>query len=203
MEQTRIVKIQVIIGSTRQGRYGEKPAEWIFNELRQLEGVKVELVDLRDYPLPFYDEPISPMKLNGSYNKPEVSRWSEKVRQADAFIIVAPEYNHGYGAVLKNALDHLYPEWNHKPVGFLGYGSVGGARVIEQLRLVAIELQMLPIKSAIHISLEVYIATMGLTGAPAGEVFNKLLRQGSRDFAGIFLDELVNMTQRTGELRKQ
>jgi NAD(P)H-dependent FMN reductase len=202
MEQLRTVKIQVIIGSIRQGRYGEKPAEWIFNELEQLQAVEAELVDLRDYPLPFYDEPVSPIKLNGRYSKPELTRWSEKVNQADAFIIVSPEYNHGYTAVLKNAIDHLYPEWNHKPVGFVSYGSVGGARVIEQIRLVAIEMQMLPIKNAIHIPLEVYIATMGLEGAPAREVFNKLLRQGTRDFAGIFLNELVSLTQHTQELRR-
>jgi NAD(P)H-dependent FMN reductase len=202
MEQIRIVKIQVIIGSTRQGRYSEKPAEWILNELEQLEGVEAELVDLRDYPLPFYDEAVSPMKLNGRYSKSDVTRWSEKVKQADAFIIVSPEYNHGYTAVLKNAIDHLYPEWNHKPVGFVSYGSVGGARVIEQIRLVAIELQMFPIKNAIHIPLEVYMATMGLEGAPAREIFNKLLRQGARDFAGIFLNELVSLTQCTRELRK-
>lgn len=203
MEQIGIVKIQVIIGSTRQGRYSEKPAEWIFNELEQFEGVEAELVDLRDYPLPFYDEQVSPIKLNGRYSKPEVTRWSEKVKQADAFIIVTPEYNHGYTAVLKNAIDHLYPEWNHKPVGFVSYGSVGGARVIEQIRLVAIEMQMFPIKNAIHLPLEAYIATMGLDGAPAREVFNKILRQGTKDFAGIFLSELVNLTQHTQELRKQ
>jgi NAD(P)H-dependent FMN reductase len=190
------INIQVIIGSTRQGRYSEKPAHWIFSELGKLESVNPELVDLRDYPLPFFDEAISPMKLNGTYTNPAISRWSEKVKQADAFIIIAPEYNHGYTAVLKNAIDHLYPEWNHKPVGFLSYGTVGGARVIEQLRLVAIELQLLPIKNAIHIPMEVYIATMGLENTAAKEIFNHFLRSGSRDIAGVFFDELLKLTRR-------
>jgi NAD(P)H-dependent FMN reductase len=203
MEQIKKVKIQVIIGSTRKGRYGEKPAHWIFGELNQLEGVEAELVDLRDYPLPFYDEPVSPARLNGQYSSPEIMKWSKKVMEADAFIIVAPEYNHGYTAVLKNAFDHLYPEWNHKPVGFLSYVSVGGARVIEQLRLVAIELQMLPIKNSIHVPLDVYIATMGLKNPEVPEVFNKALRRGARDFAGIFLNELVRLAESTQGLRKK
>ncbi len=202
MSQTTMkIHLQVIIGSTRQGRFSEKPAKWIFAELEKEEGVTAELVDLRDYPLPFFDEPVSPMKLNGVYSDPAVTRWSEKVKQADAYVIIAPEYNHGYTAVLKNAIDHLYPEWNNKPVGFLSYGSVGGARVIEQLRLVAIELQMLPIKQAIHIPLEVYIATMGLENGPAKEVFNQFLRQGPRDIAGLFLDELVKLARNASLLR--
>jgi NAD(P)H-dependent FMN reductase len=202
MEQIRRVKIQVIIGSTRQGRYSEKPAQWIFGELKKQE-VDAELVDLRDYPLPFYNEPVSPLRLNGQYPNPDVMKWSNKVKEADAYIIVAPEYNHGYTAVLKNAIDHLYPEWNHKPVGFLSYGSVGGARVIEQMRLVAIELQMLPIKNSIHIPLEVYINTMGLKNSEAPEIFNKALRLGNRDVAGIFLNELINLTNGTHELRSK
>jgi len=202
MEQIRRVKIQVIIGSTRQGRYSEKPAQWIFGELKKQE-VDAELVDLRDYPLPFYNEPVSPLRLNGQYPNPDVMKWSNKVKEADAYIIVAPEYNHGYTAVLKNAIDHLYPEWNHKPVGFLSYGSVGGARVIEQMRLVAIELQMLPIKNSVHIPLEVYINTMGLKNSEAPEIFNKALRLGNRDVAGIFLNELINLTNGTHELRSK
>lgn len=194
MEQADI-RIQVVLGSTRKGRYSEKPGHWIFQELQKLEGVNAELVDLRDYPLPFYDEEVSPTKLKGNYSNSTVKKWSEKVKQADAFVIITPEYNHGYTAVLKNALDVLYPEWNHKPVGFLGYGSVGGARVIEQMRLVAIELQMIPIRNAIHIPIELYIATMNESGPKANAIFNQFLREGRSDFAGIFIDELVAITQ--------
>lgn len=147
-----MVKIHVIIGSTRQNRFSEKPAQWIYEELKKREGVEAELVDLRDYPLPFYDEPGGgPTKLGGKYSNETAVRWAEKVGEADGYIIVTPEYNHGYPAVLKNALDYVYYEWNKKPVGFVSYGGVGGARSVEQLKQVTVELEMVPISKAIHI----------------------------------------------------
>lgn len=88
----------------------------------------------------------------GDYTDETVARWAKKIAAADAYIAVTPEYNHGYSAVLKNAFDHLYHEWNNKPIGFLSYGSVGGARSVEQLRQIAIELQMAPIRNAIYIA---------------------------------------------------
>ena len=140
------------IGSTRQNRFSEKPAHWIFEETKKKEGVEVELLDLRDYPLPFFNEPISPSYMKEEYADPAVRKWVNKIAEADAYIIVTPEYNHGYPAVLKNALDYAYFQWNNKPVGFLSYGGVsGGARSVEQLRLVAIELQLTPIHDAVHI----------------------------------------------------
>lgn len=147
-----MLRIKVIIGSTRQNRFGEKPARWIFEELKKRPDVEAELVDLRDYPLPFFDEPKSPAMAKGTYTNTAVIKWAKKVAEGDGFIIVSPEYNHGYPAVLKNALDYVYYEWNCKPVGFVSYGGVGGARVIEQLRLVAVELQMVPIRSAVNIA---------------------------------------------------
>lgn len=146
------------MGSTRQGRFSEKAARWIFEQVKATEGVEAELIDLRDYPLPFFDEPESPMRLKGNYTHSEVLRWAAKVTEADAYIIVTPEYNHGYPAVLKNALDSLYAEWAHKPVGFVAYGNVGGARSVEQLRQVIVELQMVSIKNALHIPPPVYMA---------------------------------------------
>ena len=193
--------VKVILGSTRQGRYGDKPASWIFGELGKLESITAELLDLRDYPLPFYDEPVSPMRLNGNYSTPQIKKWSEKIKEADAFIIIAPEYNHGYTAVLKNALDHLYPEWNFKPVGFISYGSVGGARVIEQLRQVAVELQMLPIKNAIHAPIDLYMQTMTLAPDAAPELFNKFLRDGARNHLELFIGELLHVAENTRGLR--
>lgn len=160
-----------------------------------------ELLDLRDYPLPFFDESVSPMRMNGQYSNQAVAKWADKVKQADAYIMICPEYNHGYTAVLKNAIDHLYPEWNHKPVGFLSFGSTGGARAIEQLRLVAVELQLLPIKNAIHIPVDLYINTMNLTAAESPEVYNQALRKEGRDMVGTFLEELVNLAKATISLR--
>lgn len=145
------IKLQVIVGSTRAGRFSEKPALWILESAKKLEDVEAEIIDLRDFTLPFFDASMSPAYANGSYTQPDVGRWTKKIGEADGFIIVSPEYNHGYSAVLKNALDWVYQEWNNKPVGFISYGGVGGARSVEQLRLVAIELQMAPIRNAIHI----------------------------------------------------
>ncbi len=113
--------------------------------------MEAKLLDLRDYPMPFLDDPMSPAMLEGNYPDKTVKIWAEKIKEADGYIIVAPEYNHGYSGVLKNAMDQLYSEWNNKPVGFVSYGGVGGARSVEQLRQVAIEFQMAPIRNAIHI----------------------------------------------------
>jgi len=136
-----MIKVKVILGSTREGRFGEQPANWIVEEAKRLNDVEVELLDLRSYPMPFYDEPKSPSTTKGIFPNEVIANWAKKIDEGDAFIIVTPEYNHGYPAVLKNALDYIYYEWNKKPVGFVSYGGVGGARVVEQLREVTIELQ--------------------------------------------------------------
>src|SRR4029077_6108798 len=132
--------VKVILGSTRDGRFGDKPAHWILGEARQRPGVDAELVDLRDHPLPFYDRPPSPTREGGVYPSPAVTRWAQQIAPADAFVVVSPEYNHGYPGVLKNAFDHISPEGGRKPIGFVSYGNAGGARAVEQLRLVAVEL---------------------------------------------------------------
>lgn len=169
------IKIKVIVGSTRQNRFSEKPAYWIFEEVKKKGGVDVELLDLRDYPMPFYNEPTSPAMIkDGNYPNEIVKKWAEKIKEADAYIVVTPEYNHGYPAVLKNAMDHVYYEWNNKPVGFVSYGGVGGARSVEQLRLVAIELQMAPIRNAIHIPTPVYMSMMNEKAPVKPELFESL-----------------------------
>lgn len=145
------IKIQVILGSTRQNRFGDKPAKWIFEKLKAVPEVEAELLDLRDYPLPFFDEPRSPASSGGEYVLAAGRKWAEKIGEADGYIVVTPEYNHGYPAVLKNALDYVYKEWNNKPVGFVSYGVTGGARVVEQLRQVVVELKMVPVRTAVHI----------------------------------------------------
>ncbi len=184
------IKIKVIIGSTRQNRFSEKPAHWIFEETRKREGVEAKLLDLRDYPMPFLDDPVPPSRSGGKYSNEVVQRWAGEIKDSDAFIMVTPEYNHGYSAVLKNALDVIFPEWNKKAVGFVGYGSVGGARAIEQLRQVVVELQMVPIKNAIHIPVEVYRAVMQEQVPVNPELFKPLMTPPS-DRVGMFLDELI------------
>ena len=142
-------RIGIIIGSTRPGRFADHPAAWIAEVAAARPEIEVETLDLRDYPMPFFNEVGGP-----AYVKAEdavARRWQEKIASLDGFIVLAAEYNRGPTGVLKNALDYAYSEWNKKAVAFVGYGGVGGARAVEQLRLHAIELQMAPIRAGVHI----------------------------------------------------
>jgi len=143
------VKIAVIVGTTRAARFGHKPAQWIADIASQRDDMVVEVLDLREYPMPFFDEVASNAWVP---SQNEVARrWQKKIADFDGYIFVSAEYNRGVPAALKNALDYAYPEWNKKPAAFVGYGAVGAARAIEQLRLIAIELQMAPIRTGVHI----------------------------------------------------
>ena len=144
--------ISVIVGSTREGRFSEKPARWILRHLQKREGVEARLLDLRDFPMPFFDQALPPaMPGRPPYEHEVVRKWTAEIATSDGFVVVAPEYNHGPAAVLKNALDWVYPEWNRKAIAFVSYGSAMGARGVEQLRQIAIELQLTPIRSSVHI----------------------------------------------------
>lgn len=142
-------KIAIVVGSTRAARFADVPTQWIANIAKAHADLDVEIVDLRDFPLPFFDEVASSAWVP-SQNE-VAQRWQKKVASFDGYIFTAAEYNHGPTAVLKNAIDYAATEWNKKPAGFVGYGGVGGARAVEQLRLHAVELQMAPVKSAVHI----------------------------------------------------
>jgi NAD(P)H-dependent FMN reductase len=146
-----MLKIKVILGTTRQQRLGEQPAKWIADKAKE-KGLDVEILDLRDYPLPFFDEAMSPTMavMKGAYPYPVSAKWTEKIGEADGFIMTVAEYNHGYAAVLKNAFDYVSKEWNKKPVAFVGYGSVGAARAVEQLRPVVAEQQMVSVRATVH-----------------------------------------------------
>ena len=142
-------KIAVIICTTRAARFGEKPARWIYDIARARTDMSVELIDLRDYPMPFFDEVASNA---WAPSKNEVAqRWQKKVAEFDGYIFVTAEYNRSMPAALKNALDYAYPEWNRKAAAYVGYGSVGAARSIEHLRLSCVELQMAPTRTGVHI----------------------------------------------------
>lgn len=145
------LNIKVILSSVRDGRFGAAPAAWITELAKKVEGFSVELLDLKDYMLPIFSEAISPAQVTGEYSKPEVNKWAQKIAEADGFIFVLPEYNHGYPSSLKNNIDYLYKEWNNKPMAIVAYGGAGGARAADQLRTVALELQMAPIRNAVHI----------------------------------------------------
>jgi NAD(P)H-dependent FMN reductase len=152
MEVKNMAVISIIVGSTREGRFSEKPAKWIFEHLKKRDGVDARLLDLRDFPMPFFDQATTPaMPGRAPYKNEVVQRWTTAIAQSDGFVFVAPEYNYGPSAVLKNAIDWVYPEWNRKAVGFVSYGSAMGARGVQQLRLTAIEVQLAPIRSSVHI----------------------------------------------------
>ncbi len=189
------IKIQIIIGSTRQNRFSEKPANYLFEELKKIEIIEAELIDLRDWPLPFYDEPMSPSGNKGNYLNPLGKQWANKIGEADGYIMVVPEYNHGYPAVLKNALDWVYSEWNKKPVGFVSYGSALGARAIEQLRQVVIELKMVPLFSSIHIPIEVLMAVRGATPPIDPALFQPLREGRAGDRVERFFHELIDFAK--------
>lgn len=144
------VKIGVILGSSRPQRAGETVAKWFTSEAKNTDDFIFEFIDLAKINLPMFDEPIPP--LMNQYQNEHTKEWSEKINSLDGFIVLTPEYNHSFPAVLKNALDYLNHEWNKKPIGFVSYGAAsGGLRAVEQLRLVAVELQMVPVKEQIMI----------------------------------------------------
>src|SRR6266542_2903410 len=144
--------ILVIVGSTRQGRFSDKPAQWILQQLHKREGIEAQILDLRDFPMPFFDQPTPPaMPGRPPYEHEVVKKWTAQIAASDGFVFVTPEYNYGTSAVLKNAIDWVYPEWNRKAAAFVSYGSTMGARSVQQLRETAIELQMAPVRSSVHI----------------------------------------------------
>ncbi len=149
MENTS--KIGIIISSIRENRFGDKAAQWIYDIAKNNSELEVELIDLREWNFPLFAEGITPSTANGTYTNPLAQKWADKIKSLDGFIWVCAEYNHGYTSALKNALDYVYKEWHRKPVAFVGYGSAGGARAVEQLRQVAVELQMAPLRYAVHI----------------------------------------------------
>ena len=153
-------RIALIVGSTRPNRFADIPARWVADAAAERSDLTLEVLDLRDWPLPFYEEPVSPLASGGVYSNPVAERWRRKIGEFDAFIVTAAEYNHGPTAVLKNALDSAYYEWRRKPIGFVAYGGTGGARAVEQLRMVSVELHMAPIQPAVHIGMEPFVGVL-------------------------------------------
>jgi NAD(P)H-dependent FMN reductase len=146
-----VTRIGVILGSTRPGRRGEPVAQWVMEAARRRSDADFELVDLADYPLPHLDEPLLPSM--GQYQNAHTLEWAATIGRFDGYVFVTPEYNHGTSGVLKNAIDYLYAEWNNKAMGIVSYGTVGGARAAEHLRLVAGELQMADVRTNVALSL--------------------------------------------------
>lgn len=146
-------KILVILGSIREGRAGEKVARWFMEAMKGNTDAELELADLKDYPLPMFADKVSPFERGANpHPNPQVQKWLDKVKEADGYVIISAEYNHGIPSALKNALDYPFVEWHGKPIGFVAYGGVaGGARVVEALRLVSAELSMYSVREAVYI----------------------------------------------------
>lgn len=173
-------RIQVVLGSTRQNRAGEQVAQWITRLAASRGDLDVELVDLREFPLPFFDAPVSPKRELA--DDPRVRAWAAKVAEADGYVLVTPEYNYGYPAVLKNALDSIYYEWNDKPVGLVGYGAVGGGlRAVMQLRQVVVELGL--VQAHAHVIVPWAGRAFDDDGQPRDEIAGRM--------ASAMLDEVV------------
>lgn len=184
-------KIKIILGSTREGRVGDKIANWVLEKANNRKEFETELIDLRDWPLPFFNSSTLPSSVKDSkgYENPLTQKWSEKINSADGFIIVTCEYNHGYPGVLKNALDHLYHEWNGKPIAFVGYGySANGGRVISHLRDVVAELQMLQTRNEVDVPLW---ATLNQKGEFDGKNYDSRLEN--------LFDQLVSFLKMAGK----
>lgn len=183
--------LEVIVGSTRPGRVGLPVARWFVDLARAHGGFEVALVDLAEVDLPLFDEPEHPRF--GRYAHEHTRAWSALVDRADAFVLVTQEYNHSYGAALKNALDYLHREWAYKPVGFVSYGGVAaGTRAVQALKPVLAALRMTPVPDAVAIPfVERWIDQDGVFRPEEGLVAS----------AKPMLDELLRLTRQLAPLR--
>jgi NAD(P)H-dependent FMN reductase len=146
-----MIDVAIIVGSTRPGRKAADVARWVCGIAQQRSDARFEVVDIEDYTLPLLDEPVPPSMHR--YSHEHTKRWAAKIEAFDAYVFVTPEYNHGTSAALKNAIDFLYREWNNKAAGFVSYGSAGGVRAVEHLRLVMGELQVADVRAQVMLSL--------------------------------------------------
>ena len=146
-----MVKIGIIIGSTRPGRVGEAVAKWVFEQSKSRSDAEFELIDIKDYDLPILDEPVPAAAQQ--YTKEHTKKWAAKIAELDGFLFVTPEYNHSTSAALKNAIDFLFLEWNNKAAGFVSYGSIGGARAVEALRPIMAQLKIADVREQVMLSL--------------------------------------------------
>jgi NAD(P)H-dependent FMN reductase len=147
------MRIGIILGSTRPGRQGESIARWVYARASQRNDAEFALIDLKDYGLGLLNEATVPGAANRQYENPATRRWSQTVDALDSFVFVTPEYNHGVPAALKNAVDLLYPEWNHKAVGFVAYGADGGVRAVEHWRAIVANVLMHDVRAQVSLSL--------------------------------------------------
>ena len=146
-----MIRVGIIIGSTRPGRKAEAVARWVYEIAAKRTDAVYEIVDIADFRLPHLDEPMPPMF--GQYTQSHTKAWAERIASFDGFVFVTPEYNHSTSGALKNAIDFLFKEWNDKAAGFVSYGASGGTRAVEHLRQVMGELKVATVRAQVAISL--------------------------------------------------
>jgi NAD(P)H-dependent FMN reductase len=172
-----MLRIAIIIGSTRPGRNGEAVAKWVYEIAQKRTDAEFELVDIKDFNLPLLDEPVPP--IVGQYSKPHTKVWAAKIGSFDGYVFVTPEYNHGISGALKNAIDFLFAEWNNKAAGFVRYGGASGARGVEQLRLNLAEVQMATVRNQVLLSMYTDFENFSVfkPGPPKEQSVNDMLDQ--------------------------
>ena len=146
-----MLRIAILIGSRRPGRKAETVAKWVYEIAHKRGDAEFELGDIKDFNLLLLDEPVPP--IMGQYSKPHTKVWAGKIGSFDGYVFVTPEYNHGISGALKNAIDFLFGEWNDKAAGFVSYGGAGGARAVEQLRLVMAEVRIATVRNQVLLSM--------------------------------------------------
>jgi NAD(P)H-dependent FMN reductase len=192
-----VTRISVIVGSVRPQRFAEKPANWIAAHLRKHSTVDTRILDLLDYPMPMYEEPLPPAYPGRpAFTNEVVRRWTAEIAASDGFVIVTPEYNHGYPPMLKNALDWVYDEWNRKPVTFVAYGEVAGARSVTHLRDVVATLGMASTQKDVQIPF-----TSLMVHYQGGDVAAELAKFD--DAASVLVDNLLWWTAALKEAREK
>lgn len=189
-------KIAVILGSTRDSRFGPVPAKWIYELAKQREDIEVEFVDLKEYDLPFFNEMASDLWMPSA--DPKAVAWQNKVAEFDGYIFVVAEYNRSITAALKNALDQAYKGWVRKAAAYVGYGSVGAARAIEHLRLINVELQMVPVRSGVHIGGSEFYKVFPMGGNQPISSIEQAILPSAKDM----LDQLTWWTKATKAARE-
>lgn len=188
------MKIAIILGSTRPGRFGAQVADWVVEQTAGRDTAEFELVDLKDFDLDLLNEPTVPGAAQRQYDNPKTRRWSEKIDEFDGYVFVTPEYNHGVPAALKNAFDVLYPEWVHKGAALVSYGADGGVRAVEHWRTILANAQMHVVRGQVSFStmLEVEEGADGDVFAPADRRTKEM---------GNVLAQLTKLSGATASLR--
>ncbi|WP_417807974.1 NADPH-dependent FMN reductase [Thioclava sp.] len=168
---TEKLKIGLIVGTTRDGRFADRALEWFEGIIAARDDLTYEVLDLRDYALPFFDE-VAPPAAKPVTN-PAAQAWEKKLEECDGFIVLTAEYNHSIPATIKNAFDYAFKGWHRKPIGTVGYGGVGAARAVEHLRLIAVNFGMVPVRGAVTIGGADFVkASQGTPIAELGDHLN-------------------------------